>query len=467
MFASYTALDLANSITVARGRARYFWLLGGAVAMGVGIWSMHFVGMLAFSFGDLPIAYETSLLILSIVVAIAASALAFWIISQETVSHLDYLTGSLVMGGAISGMHYIGIASMRMAATWEWNYILVTVSVIIAVVASFVALQLAVTLRSNLTLLGFIYRGFGGVIMGIAVSGMHYTAMSAMTFSSAPPVEMNSNMVLATSVLAVIVIGSTLLVLVVALVGSVVDRAIGKQMEIMRARDEFLAIASHELKTPLTILKLQVQMRQKMLTQGHHELFTPDKLSDLLESDSRQISRIAHLVEDMFDSSRIANGRLKLNPEKLDLTELVREVVVRSQTQLMAYGSELIFEWQEPLLGYFDRFRMDQVVTNLLTNAVKYGSHRPIQIRVGRFYSLFAEIVVEDQGIGIAPEDQVRVFERFERAISSDEVSGFGLGLSIAKQIVEDHKGTITVKSELGRGSIFTVRLPIHTEPFA
>lgn len=229
IFASYIALDLANSISVAQGRARLAWLFGGSLAMGVGIWSMHFVGMLAFRMPGVQIAYDVPLLILSILVAIAASALSLFIVSRERVTSRAFAAGSFAMGTAIVGMHYIGIAGMRLSARYIWNYDLVAASVGIAYVASFVALWLSFRLRGDMSKRGFISRTLGGVVMGIAISGMHYTAMAAMIFMPGPPLLLESQQLLATDGLATAVICTSLLIMGIALTGSIVDRALARR----------------------------------------------------------------------------------------------------------------------------------------------------------------------------------------------------------------------------------------------
>lgn len=229
IFASYVALDLANSISVARGKARLAWLFGGSLAMGVGIWSMHFVGMLAFKLPGIQIAYDVPLLLLSIFVSIVASAFALFIVTREHVTYFAYGLGSFAMGGAIVGMHYTGIASMRLSASYTWNYPLVTASVVIALLASFVALLLAFRLRGILTRRGFMFRALGGVVMGGAISGMHYTAMAAMTFSPGEAIFIKSEELLATDGLATAVICTSILIMGIALTGSIVDRALARR----------------------------------------------------------------------------------------------------------------------------------------------------------------------------------------------------------------------------------------------
>lgn len=254
IIAGYTALDLAGSVLIARGRGRAGWLAGGSVAMGTGIWSMHFVGMLAFSVSGVPISYSIPLLILSIIVAIAASALALFVASRPHVVLATLVVAGLVMGVAICGMHYIGVASMRLAARVEWDGMLVAASIAIAVLASFVALWLAFRFRRERGRRAAVHRLAGGVVMGVAISGMHYTAMAAMWFlPTGAPVSAAQENVLATDGLAVAVTVTTMLILGIALTGAVVERALTRRSVMAeeaehRARHE---AALHEIASAL------------------------------------------------------------------------------------------------------------------------------------------------------------------------------------------------------------------------
>jgi len=233
----------------------------------------------------------------------------------------------------------------------------------------------------------------------------------------------------------------------------------------IQARDEFLSIASHELKTPLTPLKIQTQALMRTLrTKSLAEVQT-DRLEKMLLISERQLGRLSKLIDDLLDVSRISNGKLCLNLEEFDLVELIHGVTDRFTAQLAAAGCTLKFDALEPILVQWDRLRTEQVVTNLLTNAMKYGSGKPIEAQVQLHSSDGINRVTFsfcDQGIGIAPEDQVRVFQRFERVASGTHVSGLGLGLYIVKQIIEAHGGQIFVQSELGKGSVFSVTMPLH-----
>lgn len=227
----------------------------------------------------------------------------------------------------------------------------------------------------------------------------------------------------------------------------------------LAARDEFVSIASHELKTPLTALRLQAQILLRNIQKRDSPTVSPELLTQFAQQIDQQIDRLTRLVEDMLDISRIQLGKLSTRPEPTDLGQLVRSVADRFYLQLKAARCDLRLALQEPILGNWDPGRIEQVVLNLLSNAVKYGPGKPIVIEA--FARVDAAIIrVCDQGIGIAPENQERIFERFERAIAPNQTSGLGLGLYIAREIVRAHGGKITVESALGRGSCFEVELP-------
>jgi len=243
---------------------------------------------------------------------------------------------------------------------------------------------------------------------------------------------------------------------------SAVDNAIlyDEANEAIRVRDEFLSIASHELKTPITSLKLQTQMNKRRIDKGDVTVFEKKAVTKFIESTDRQTDRLSKLVEDMLDISRIAHGKLSIHPEEVDLGVLVREVIDRFDEQLKATGCRYGMYIESSIVGHWDRYRIEQVVINLLTNAMKYGAGKPIEISV-RHADHHAVILVTDHGMGIAQENLDRIFQRFERAIAAQNISGLGLGLYICKQIVAAHDGKITVESEIDKGSTFKVELPL------
>ncbi len=244
-------------------------------------------------------------------------------------------------------------------------------------------------------------------------------------------------------------------------------RLFQKNREAIETRDEFLSICSHELRTPLTSLKLQNQLVERALQQSQsqaNDSVHQERFAKLVQQSGNQVDRLVRLVEEMLDISRIRSGKLAITAEKVDATNLVRETLERFAPQLQQMKCAVTLNAPPELIGSWDKLRLEQVIVNLLTNAMKYGQGRPIHIELGRENER-AVLAVKDQGIGIAKEHQTRIFERFERAISKSEISGLGLGLYIVKQIVELHGGAIRVESELGQGSRFVVDLPLRFVP--
>ena len=222
-------------------------------------------------------------------------------------------------------------------------------------------------------------------------------------------------------------------------------------------RDEFLSVASHELKTPITTLLLAVQAVQRITRQGH--LPPPEYLTRRLTTVEDQSKRLAHLVNDLLDISRIVEGQLQLEPQAMDLRTLTQQVLEQFQEELAQAGCPVTLAAPAPVPGTWDPARIEQVLTNLLTNAMKYGRGQPITITVTR-EGTQARLAVRDEGIGIPREHLERIFGRFERAVAPGKYGGMGLGLYIARQIVEAHGGEIGVVSAPGQGATFTVTLP-------
>ncbi|HZZ84564.1 MAG TPA: ATP-binding protein [Anaeromyxobacteraceae bacterium] len=233
--------------------------------------------------------------------------------------------------------------------------------------------------------------------------------------------------------------------------------------EAVRARDEFLAIASHELKTPLTPLRLSVQLLQRAVARGDADRLAPERQEELIQRIGRQIQRLVGWFDNLLDVSVITGGRLRLTLEPFDLAEAVREVVERHAAELCEAGCSVTLRDPGAVLGRWDRMRIEQVFTNLLTNAAKYAPGRPVEVEVSADEGS-ARLLVRDRGPGIAAADQERIFRAFERATSYLKVSGFGLGLFIVHQIVAAHGGSVALTSVPGEGTTFTVALPRRLE---
>jgi len=632
--AAYTALDLASRVGRTSGITRKVLLGSGALMMGIGIWAMHFVGMLAFSMEG-RMSYGPGLTALSMGAAILGSWAALFVVSRSLVTPERLLAGGLFMGLAISAMHYLGMAAMRMEATLRYDPWLFALSLFIALAASLGALWLA--FRLSRESLGWSWTKLGAaLLMGVAISGMHYTGMAAAIFTPAPVspdfiasgIQVNGLGAVAIGAAALGGLGLTLLGSLVDLEhrraqrtltlladasavmgrsldiptiaealtglvapsvgdGCVVDlyeedgttlrrvavcypehrerearyqgirytreessdcplqrvlrtghpeflhhpsraelerlahlpegftltrdaqaravfivplqhrervlgtitvfsrerplgpteRALVQELgrragsavenarlyheaqEAIRVRDEFLSIASHELNTPLTPLQLHLQRLQRTVSGGALvEAPSNEQVVRLVEQAQRQTRRLARLVRELLDISRIRLGRLELHPEPMDLGEVVRDVVERFADEQALPHAMPSLRVEGSAQGLWDRIRLEQVVANLLANALRYGQGKPVDLTV-RAHDGEAFLQVKDRGVGIAPEARRRIFERFERA-SSRNFGGLGLGLYIVRQIVEAHGGTITLESELGMGSTFTVKLP-------
>jgi signal transduction histidine kinase len=236
------------------------------------------------------------------------------------------------------------------------------------------------------------------------------------------------------------------------------ERLIVELKEAVQARDAFLAIASHELKTPLTSMLLQIQGLQRPQRREHLANMPIEKLEAKIDAIGRQALRLGALTRNLLDVARITSGRMQLFREPVDLGAIVRDVV--EQTKDLTEQSRSMLKVVAPeVVGSWDRMRLETVVANLLANAIKFGEGHAIEVVVVGIGDT-AEICVADRGIGISPEQQARIFEKFERAVPEQHYGGLGLGLWIARQIVEAHGGRIGVTSEPGHGSRFLVQLP-------
>jgi len=231
-------------------------------------------------------------------------------------------------------------------------------------------------------------------------------------------------------------------------------RARQKEREAVMVREEFLSVASHELRTPLTTLTLQLQAVLRSA------VGLPPKVERALEAALRQTRRLDRLATDLLDVSHTTTGTMSLESECFDLAELASEVIERHAAEARGAGSEVSLD-ATTVVGCWDRLRLDQAATNLLMNAVKYGSGRPVAVSVDSDDDA-ARLTVRDQGIGISARDQERIFGRFERAAPATHYGGLGLGLYIARKIVRAHGGDIHVESKEGSGSTFTILLPLN-----
>jgi two-component system, LuxR family, sensor kinase FixL len=224
----------------------------------------------------------------------------------------------------------------------------------------------------------------------------------------------------------------------------------------LATREEFLAVASHELRTPVAITDLQLQHARRAVVRGE----SPERLVSLLDRARSQVQRLSALVQRLLDASRVEAG-IDVQHSDLDLADVARDAVDRLRVQIEASGSELNVDVPS-IRGHWDPLLLEQVLVNLLTNALKYGEGKPVSL-VARTEGDSARVEVTDRGIGLVAKDIERIFGKFERAVPAANYGGLGLGLFITRQIVEAHGGRIDVTSSLGQGAVFRVTLPCRS----
>ncbi|MFN3792033.1 ATP-binding protein [Massilia sp.] len=227
----------------------------------------------------------------------------------------------------------------------------------------------------------------------------------------------------------------------------------------LRMRDEFMSLVAHELRTPLNTLFLEAQMRSLQLKRGTLATIKPDQFEAMIKRDERQIKAMIRLIDDMLDVSRMRSGQLSIRPAQVQLMDLLERVVSDLSLQAAATGCKLSLQPHPPVEGCWDEFRIEQVVVNLLTNALRYGGGQPVEVSV-QYVDDTVRIDVRDEGKGIAPSDLERIFEPYERGARNGEPKGLGLGLYISRQLAISHGGELRVTSKPGEGSTFSLILP-------
>jgi NO-binding membrane sensor protein with MHYT domain/nitrogen-specific signal transduction histidine kinase/CheY-like chemotaxis protein len=475
--ASYTALDLAGRVTAAHGRERLAWLAGGSLAMGVGIWSMHFVGMLAFHL-PMPIGYELGRVLLSVLVAVAASALALVVVSRPHVGLPALALGALCMGPAIAGMHYIGMAALNVSASMHFDPFLVATSVAIAIAASFVALALAYRFRLDESAGGVARRLASGLVMGLAIAGMHYTGMAAAQFDTPGRTGASVGGLLATRQLAIGVTLGALVILALGLLGATVDRWMRQRAELAERRQQSQKLEAigqlaggiaHDFNNLLTAILGNAAF-----------VLASTPAEDPRHADIREIERAATRAAELTHQLLAFGRKQMLKPTPLDLNATLAQTM-RMLTRLVGEHIEITVV-PDPALWdvQADPAQLEQVIVNLVVNsrdAMPEGGKLTIETQnvtlqpgstsqhIGAPAGDYVLIAFTDTGIGMDPATQDRIFEPFFTTKGLGK--GTGLGLATVYGIVRQSGGSISVYSEPDRGSTFKVYLPRLAEPVA
>lgn len=471
VLAAYTALDLSGRIYANAGRARGIWLAGVALTMGIGIWSMHFVGMLALAL-PMRVEYGLSYVAASMLFAIGAAAFALWIAIRPSVRQAELMVAAIVMGIAIAGMHYIGMAGMMMPARIEYDPLLFWLSIAIAVIVSYVALSLTRRLRADSSRRIRAARLAASVVMGVAISGMHYTGMAAAHFMPMPDAMAFPNASLPPAVLAGLIGVASILLVGLALLAAMLDRVVRSRLveaqlraekdaavETNRAKSEFLSNMSHELRTPLNSII------------GFSNILLKNKTGNLRESDTMQLSRIAAngkhllgLINEVLDLSKIEAGKVDLEMTWVDVATVIRETLEEIAPQAEALDVLLVAEIPAHVdTLHADVVRFKQIIVNLVSNAIKFtrGGRVTVRITTDPVTRRPVRIDVIDTGIGIPKDRLTTVFEAFRQADASTtrQYGGTGLGLTITRSLAELMGWSIEVASEVGVGTTFSVLL--------
>src|SRR6202171_3903090 len=579
---AYVAVEIAQRVRAAERGRRLFWVSGGALAMGLGIWSMHFVGMLAL---HLPVLvwYDALLLFLSFVAAVIGCGIAFLIFNRATVGSGVLVRASVFMGLAIAGMHYIGMAAMRMSSHVIYDPTIVAASVGVAIIGSFLALAL---IRNLITTSSephtWLKKAGASLVMGFAVAGMHYTGMAAALFAPGPAGwRPTDHVVLGTYALGLVVAATSIALLGIALAatqferwtlktrgrfenllelspqvvwfagpdgqityfnpywyeytglspkralgdgwidaihpedrervveswqGAVnegsdyevelrlrgrdneycwflarsrparvesgkVDAWLGIAVDIEKrkkaeeeawaasqAKSEFLASMSHELRTPLNAIG------------GYAELLAMGIRGPLNAEQAQDIARIRRsqqhlltLIQDVLNFAKVDADQTEYHITAVPVDEALRDTESMIAPQILAKGLHYSYKGVGKTTAVLaDPEKMQQIVLNLLTNAVKFTESGGTITLSSELSGNCIDIRVTDTGPGISPEKLNRIFDPFVQAERrlNQPVQGVGLGLAISQDLAKAMKGKITVESKVGEGSTFTLSLP-------
>jgi NO-binding membrane sensor protein with MHYT domain len=455
-FASYTALDLGGHVAAARGLARHVWLVLAAITMGGGIWSMHFIGMLAFVM-PIPMSYDIGLTTVSLLVAIFVTGVGFYVIGRQNVSPLRLVLSGIFMGLGIAAMHYTGMAAMRGPADLRYDRLFVALSLVIAIGASTAALWLAFRTTNPWQKVA------AAVVMGLAISGMHYTAMRAAIFSAHGEASLNAS--LGQTSLALVVAGTTFIILVLASIASTSEQKRAEEAVRQARADlarvnrvttvaELTASLAHEVNQPLSAAVINAHACLRWLAGESPNLEEARAAALRMLNDGTRAA-------DIISRIRLLFNRGTSQRELLDVNDVIREIVVLLRGELARYS---ISVWPElaadlpHVMG--DRVQLQQVMMNLINNSIDamkdLGGSRELAIKSERAENEHLMVSVSDTGVGLPLQQADQIFNAF----FTTKFHGTGMGLSISRSIVESHRGRLWADGNSPRGASFHIILP-------
>ena len=485
LFASYTAISLLIRAQVAEGRARLAWLSGAAVVGGAGIWATHFVAMLAFQLG-FPVGYDLELTILSIVVAVVVNGCGYRI----TLAGPEYrAVGGAVAGIAVGSMHFIGMAAVRVPAEARWDMAYVIASLVVGIV--FISAALHGNARREPS---FRRRAIAATLYVLGIVGLHFTAMAAVSYVPDPRIPLPEELI-NPAWLSVAVVLVTLLIIGFGFAGAIVDQHLADrsareaeklrqyvseletaraQLEEMtenltealekaaagsQAKSQFLATMSHELRTPLNAVIGFSEILAR-------ELFGPlgdERYRDYAKSICDSGTHLLGLINDVLDISKLDAGRLEIDERDVVMTAIIGEVVRMLHQQAAKAGLELVVAVDSDLPAVrADERRIRQILINLVSNAVKFTPSGGKVTIGGDVVAGSVVVRVADTGIGIAAENIPTALERFGQIDGrlDRRYEGTGLGLPLAKSLMELHGGSLDLASAVGEGTTVTMTFP-------
>jgi NO-binding membrane sensor protein with MHYT domain/two-component sensor histidine kinase len=462
-FASYTALDLGGHVAAARGLARRAWLVAAAVTMGGGIWSMHFVAMLAFIM-PIPMSYDIGLTTLSLVVAIFVTGGGFYVISRHSASPLRLVLSGIVMGLGIAAMHYTGMAAMRGHAEPSYDRLFVLLSLVIAIGASTTALWLAF----RTTELG--QKLVAAVVMGLAISGMHYTGMRAATFTAHGPVEATqASASVDPTNLALAVAGITFLMLALASIASLFEQKRAEEVLRQARADlarvnrvttmaELTASLAHEVNQPICAVVANANACVCWLSGD-----TPNL--EEARAAAMGISRDGMRAAEIISRIRLLFKKGTPRREYLDVNEVIREMIALLRSEAARHSISVQLELAQDLPRVMgDSVQLQQVMMNLISNSIDAMKDvdRPHELAITSQRTENEQLIVSvsDTGVGLPAQQKDQIFNAF----FTTKPDGTGMGLSISRSIVESHGGRLWAADNSPHGTSFHFSLPTKVD---